>query len=435
MRYISIDEVDDMIELTIVSGNGRRALDQGLVRTFQQPKILLGRASDCDWTLVDEQKTISGTHAIIQQKSGEYQLIDVSRNGTYLLNGDVLSYEQPYALSQQDRFQIGPYVFEVSQLSHENLDQHFVQAGFTELETDTGADDCLLVNKEESLQTAASVNEHSAAQDFTDFLQTPVFNTPLVEDPVGEPEKEIASRMTHKDSTLKTTTKLAAKKPVLPIATHTSEHRQSVIPLKPELKSRTDDFFSLFCAYFQIDEHLFDERARRAFPQRICEIMAGSLEAIIGLLASEAQFRQKMQLPITTINAQGNNPLRFSANVKQALEMLLRQQGDSFLPPAEALAETKQTLKRHQEAFMSGMPKALEDFLQDFSPENLAGQLAQKEGKRFARPHFFNAVSAWQYYQKWYQQGCESAQDNFSIRYQRHFLTHYTAQISTQTQA
>jgi type VI secretion system protein ImpI len=73
----------------------------------------IGRDQHLDWSLPDPQRFISGKHCEIKYHSGEYMLIDVSTNGTFV-NGAQTRVQSPYRLKHGDRLQIGDYLIGVA---------------------------------------------------------------------------------------------------------------------------------------------------------------------------------------------------------------------------------------------------------------------------------------------------------------------------------
>jgi type VI secretion system protein ImpI len=72
----------------------------------------IGR-ENCDWTLSDPDKFISGRHCEIRYEAGAFWLYDVSRNGTFV-NGSSQRLAGPHRLGHGDRLLIGRYVIFVS---------------------------------------------------------------------------------------------------------------------------------------------------------------------------------------------------------------------------------------------------------------------------------------------------------------------------------
>jgi type VI secretion system protein ImpI len=73
----------------------------------------IGRDQHLDWSLPDPNRFISGRHCEIKYQSGDYLLVDVSTNGTFV-NGASTRVQSPYRLKQGDRLQIGEYLISVA---------------------------------------------------------------------------------------------------------------------------------------------------------------------------------------------------------------------------------------------------------------------------------------------------------------------------------
>jgi type VI secretion system FHA domain protein len=66
-----------------------------------------------------------------------------------------------------------------------------------------------------------------------------------------------------------------------------------------------------------------------------------------------------------------NNPLKFSANVDDALHNLLVKRNPAYLGPVEAFEDAFDDLRNHQIAMLAGMRVAFEFMLGEFDPDHL----------------------------------------------------------------
>jgi type VI secretion system protein ImpI len=82
-----------------ISVTGRRGLD-------------IGRDQYLDWVLPDPSRFISGKHCEIRYREGQYWLMDVSTNGTFL-NGSEFRVDGTQPLKSGDRIEIGRYIIAV----------------------------------------------------------------------------------------------------------------------------------------------------------------------------------------------------------------------------------------------------------------------------------------------------------------------------------
>ena len=76
-----------------------------------------------------------------------------------------------------------------------------------------------------------------------------------------------------------------------------------------------------------------------------------------------------------------NNPLKFSANVDDALHNLLVKRNAAYLAPVEAFADAFEDLRNHQIAMLAGMRVAFESMLAEFDPDRLQEQFDRQLSK------------------------------------------------------
>jgi type VI secretion system FHA domain protein len=74
---------------------------------------------------------------------------------------------------------------------------------------------------------------------------------------------------------------------------------------------------------------------------------------------------------MTTFKPADNNPLKFSANVDDALHNLLVKRNAAFLGPVEAFEDAFDDVRNHQMAMLAGLRVAFEAMLAEFDPDRL----------------------------------------------------------------
>ncbi len=77
---------------------------------------------------------------------------------------------------------------------------------------------------------------------------------------------------------------------------------------------------------------------------------------------------------MTQFRPADNNPLKFSANVDDALHNLLVKRNAAYLGPVEAFEDAFDDLRNHQIAMLAGMRVAFESMLAQFDPDRLQEQ-------------------------------------------------------------
>ena len=85
----------------------------GEQRLIQSGGFVLGRGSECDWTLPDHERKISNRHCALELSEGNWLLRDLSTNGTFLNNASKpVGRGQMRPLRDGDRVRIGAYELE-----------------------------------------------------------------------------------------------------------------------------------------------------------------------------------------------------------------------------------------------------------------------------------------------------------------------------------
>jgi type VI secretion system FHA domain protein len=98
-----------------VLGSHAARLGNKSTRIFGVHGGRIGRALDNDWVLPDPERYISGYHASIEYRSGQWLVVDTSSNGTYL-NGDDYPLRDggARALKDGDHLRMGDYEIHIS---------------------------------------------------------------------------------------------------------------------------------------------------------------------------------------------------------------------------------------------------------------------------------------------------------------------------------
>ena len=83
----------------------------------------------------------------------------------------------------------------------------------------------------------------------------------------------------------------------------------------------------------------------------------------------------------TTFKAKENNPLKFSANVDDALHNLLVKRNAAFIGPVEAFEDAFDDVRNHQIAMLLAMRVAFDAMLAKFDPERLQEEFDHRSGQ------------------------------------------------------
>jgi type VI secretion system protein len=102
------------LRLRVVSEHSTR-LGPHATKVFGVHGGTIGRSSDNEWILPDPERYLSGKHARVDFRGGNYVLVDTSSNGTYVNGAQVpLGKYHDYQLQDGDYIRLGEYEFLVS---------------------------------------------------------------------------------------------------------------------------------------------------------------------------------------------------------------------------------------------------------------------------------------------------------------------------------
>jgi len=99
------------------------------------------------------------------------------------------------------------------------------------------------------------------------------------------------------------------------------------------------------------------------------------------VLRARERIKDEFRMRVTTFKAADNNPLKFSANIEDALHNLLVKRNAAYLGPVEAFEDAFADVRNHQMAMLAGVRLAYEAMLAHFSPERLQAEF-DRQGKK-----------------------------------------------------
>ncbi len=97
-----------MLRLIVISYKGVRLTDN-VTAEFNQSGGSIGRKKENTLVLSDPENFVSGHHAEILYNNGQYQIKDISKNGTYLANAKINLNGESIKLNDKEVFRIGEY--------------------------------------------------------------------------------------------------------------------------------------------------------------------------------------------------------------------------------------------------------------------------------------------------------------------------------------
>ena len=105
----------------------------------------------------------------------------------------------------------------------------------------------------------------------------------------------------------------------------------------------------------------------RSFGQILRVVVAG----VMDVLQARQELKTAFGMAVTIIKPADNNPLKFSANVDDALHNLLVKRNAAFLGPVDAFDDAFADIRHHQLAMLQAVRQAFNAMLAEFEPDRL----------------------------------------------------------------
>jgi len=170
---------------------------------------------------------------------------------------------------------------------------------------------------------------------------------------------------------------LASDEPPLPPRTAQSEPPRSV-PVDERGAERSQiDAVTRILQGAGLDPADVTPELAQTFGQIIRVIVSG----VMDVLQSRQQIKDEFRMRTTRLRPVENNPLKFSANVDDALHNLLAKRNPAYLGPVTAFEDAFADLRKHQLAMLTGIRVAFEAMLAEFDPDRLQEQFDRQLSK------------------------------------------------------
>lgn len=199
-------------------------------------------------------------------------------------------------------------------------------------------------------------------------------------------------------------------------------------PVVPSLASTdTESMWRAFCegAGIRLDP------AEGASPDlmRIAgSLLRNAVEGTLQMVEVRSALRYELHAQVTVIKPRNNNPLKFAADARSALEQLLQPPLRGFLAGPAAMTDVMNDLVGHAIGTMAGTRAALEGVLARFEPGQLEAQLTDKSVLDSVLP-MNRKAKLWELYLLHYGGIRDEAQEDFHALFGRAFLEAYDQQL------
>lgn len=383
----------------------------------------IGRDQHLDWALPDPSRAVSGRHCEIRFRDGGWWLRDISTNGTFV-NGGEHRVQSPYRLQNGDRLEIGHYIIAVAIEGEAGqaadaapapppyaAQPESMWAPSEEAAPPIPRRDLMPPNHARPVHAgfidwAADIPAPSAepappppARDWSapaartdEFAWAPLQPAPLPpEEPVAPiptprrpPASSPASASPWDEPTEDTVpSEPAAEPPPAPAAFAPPPFPAEPASPQPGTPAPISmgEFMQRFAKGAGVAPQALTTQDPGAFAEQLGGLMRLIAEELKGLLAARAETKRiARSTSQTMIQAQDNNPLKFSPTVDDALQLIFGQPRSGYLDARRAFDESFRDLKAHQIKTYSAMQHALKMLVEDLDPQAINEATAQDGG-------------------------------------------------------
>jgi type VI secretion system FHA domain protein len=158
------------------------------------------------------------------------------------------------------------------------------------------------------------------------------------------------------------------------------------------------------------------------------EILRVVVSGVMDVLRARHDIKDEFRMRVTHFKPADNNPLKFSANVDDALHNLLVKRNKAYLGPVEAFDDAFEDLRHHQMALLAGMRLAFESMLKEFDPDHLQAQFDRtvKKSSLIGMP---GKLRYWELYRDKWQEMARDSEGTFRKLFGEAFAKAYDEQL------
>jgi type VI secretion system FHA domain protein len=463
-----------MILTLEVTGPQEGAPRAELRKVFQAAGGTIGRLPDNDWVLPDPY--VSSRHARIRFQNGAFQIEDTSTNGVFINSPDNrLVRGQPYTLKSGDRIFIEPYEIMASIAAPQaaasdpfGLDDPFAPpapqrarmpsaAGpLGDLVPDTDlpsgdVDPLSLLGFEEkkappSVPRAADLAQNSVLRDHYRAPAVPIEPEPPPAPPqssslIPDDYDPLASSTFHpappapRPSPAAPRPVPAAPRQEQPLRTPPAAPAMEPM-IAPEMPpgdrpgagrraSARPSAIEAALAEVLAGAGLEGAVVTPELAQHFGQILRVVVSGVMDVLQARQRIKDEFRMRVTSFKASQNNPLKFSANVDDALHNLLVKRNPAYLGPVNAFEDAFDDIRNHQMAMLAGVRVAFEAMLSEFNPDRLQEEF-DRQGKGSIVP---GRLRYWDLYRDKFSDMVSDADASFRELFGEEFAKAYEEQL------
>ncbi|GLR04968.1 FHA domain-containing protein [Vibrio hyugaensis] len=357
----------------------------------EHEKVSFGRSEQCDWILPDPERVISGKHGELIKFGDKYLIKDLSTNGTFVNNSvSPIGQGNEVTLSQDDVVTLGDYQIQVTIQQRQLAESPEQPVESTLVSEPHTSDD--FINQDDFGLSASELLKDSASSEFQ-------LDIGLMDDFV-EP-----SIQTQQEQEL--------------------PHFAVEEPIKAHQKTSSNKDVEAFIRGLGISPNMVPDEQRELWFQQLGESFSLMLTGLMETLHHRAEFKQSNRLNHTAFRKSENNPLKFSANLEDAIHNLYNRKTASFMRPDLAIKEAFNDVENHEKALMQGVNGTVISVMSLVEPSSIYSESLSNDS-------FLNKVmparkysQSWKRFEAIYNQLADDVVNKESPFYLDDFAKHY----------
>jgi type VI secretion system FHA domain protein len=165
------------------------------------------------------------------------------------------------------------------------------------------------------------------------------------------------------------------------------------------------------------------------FARNFGAILRVVVSGVMDVLRARQQIKDEFRMRMTQFRVADNNPLKFSANVEDALHNLLVKHNAAYLEPVDAFEDAFEDLRNHQIAMLAGLRVAFESMLAQFDPDRLEQQF-ERQLKRGALLGVTAKLRYWELYGERQREMAKDPEVSFRKLFGEEFAKAYEEQLN-----
>jgi predicted component of type VI protein secretion system len=363
-------------------------------RDFDVLPVSIGRDATCSVALEDPNKHMSRFHVEIEEESGVYWMVVVSKVNPVMVKGRRYGPGTRLVLHSGDSFEVAEYEVQVMLPEPaEDLSEPLAPA----VKAPPPSNDPLM-------QVLSSTHTHG---------------TPLS-------EQDPAERLFNESTFFGSDEPTPIAKALPPEETFVPKPRPAPAP---NASAGAASALRAFLEGAGVPHKELSPADSERMLRDCGAIMRAAVEGIMLLLLARGEMRKEFEAEDRTmVAARDNNPLKLMSDPHEAMDFLFdpAERTDGFLDPVQAVGDACEDLRTHELALMAGMRAAIQGALRRFDP-NAIERAFEKSQKGFSLSS--RKARLWEMFVVEQDKLSRDAQDDFNKVFGRDFMGAYQAQL------